>query len=351
MKLTDPFAAAAVAALALASMDSHSQPGAALPVEGMLPPFTAATAWLNSPPLAREDLRGKVVLVDFLTYTCINWQRSQPYVRAWAEKYKDHGLVVIGVHTPEFPFEREIANIGPGLAAYRVHYPVAVDNDYGVWNAFRNRYWPAIYIADASGSIRFHHFGEGEYERTERAIQELLRDAGRSGFPTDLAQVDARGSEVEADWANLRSPEAYLGRDRGQGFSSPGGMVAGRSHRYAAPRSLALNRWALAGEWTIHPGFAKLDQPNGRIAYRFHARDLHLVMGPVTRGSAVRFRVLVDGQPPGDGHGTDVDEHGIGAVSEPRLYQLIRQAGPVKDRTFEIEFLDPGIEAYAFTFG
>ena len=343
--------AAMVAAFTFAAADSRSQADPALPVEGMLPPFTGATAWLNSPPLSLEALRGKVVLVDFLTYTCINWQRSQPYVRAWAAKYKDHGLVVIGVHTPEFAFEKDIANVEPELGAFRVQYPVAVDSDYGVWKAFANRYWPAIYIADTNGRIRFHHFGEGEYERTERVIQQLLREAGHSGFATDLAATDARGSEVAADWDNLRSPEAYLGHDQTQGFSSPGGAVVGESRRYAAPRSLALNRWALGGEWTFAPGFVALDKPNGRIAYRFHARDVHLVMGPPGRGAEVRFRVLIDGKPPGDAHGTDVDAKGYGTARSQRLYQLVRQPGAIKDRLFEIEFFDSGVQAYAFTFG
>ncbi|MFO1302134.1 MAG: redoxin domain-containing protein [Burkholderiales bacterium] len=332
-------------------LDSRSQGGAPLPVEGMLPPFTGATGWLDSPALTPEGLRGKVVLVHFLTYTCVNWQRTQPYVRAWAQKYKDHGLVVIGVHTPEFAFEKNIDNIRPELAAFRVDYPVAVDSDYRVWNAFGNRYWPAIYVVDASGRIRFHHFGEGEYERTERVIQQLLREAGRSGFGTDLVRAEARGTEVAADWDNVRSPEAYLGRDQAQGFASPGGAVEGKSRRYAAPRTLALNRWALVGEWTVTPGFVALDKPGGRIAYRFHARDVNLVMGAPARGTSVRFRVLVDGQPPGNGHGTDVDAQGYGTATSQRLYQLVRQTGTVKERLFEIEFADPGVEAYVFTFG
>jgi thiol-disulfide isomerase/thioredoxin len=351
MTLKMPFIAAVVATFSLVSMDSLSQSDARLPVERMLPPLTGATAWLNSPALTPDGLRGKVVLVDFLTFTCINWQRSQPYVRAWAEKYKDHGLVVIGVHTPEFAFEKDIDNVRRELAPFRVRYPVAVDRDYAVWNAFDNRYWPAIYIVDANGRIRFHHFGEGEYERTERVLQQLLREAGYSDFATELVKTDARGSEVAADWDNLRSPETYLGRNQAQGFSSPGGAVVGKSRRYAAPRSMAVNRWALSGDWTVTPGFVVLDKPGGRIAHRFHARDVHLVMGPANPGTPVRFRVLVDGQPPGDGHGTDVDANGYGTATSQRLYQLVRQSGTVKERLFEIEFLDPGIEAYAFAFG
>lgn len=322
-----------------------------LPVEGRLPPFTAATGWLNSEPLTAAGLRGKVVLVDFWTYTCINWQRTQPYVRAWAEKYKDRGLVVIGVHTPEFEFEKVVDNIRPALKTFRVEYPVAVDSDYGIWNAFDNHYWPAVYIADAQGNVRFHHFGEGEYERIERVIQQLLREAGQSGVADDLVAIDARGSEVEADWGNLRSPEAYLGVTRTQGFASPGRPLVGKSRNYAVPRSLKLNQWALGGDWTMQGGLVALDKPNGRIAYRFHARDVHLVMGPSSRAVPVRFRILVDGRPPGAARGGDVDEQGYGTVGEQRLYQLVRQPKPIRERQFEIEFLDPGVQAYAFTFG
>ncbi len=322
-----------------------------LPVEGKLPSLAGATAWLNSQALTPDGLRGKVVLVDFWTYTCINWQRTQPYVRAWAERYKDQGLVVIGVHTPEFQFEKNVDNIRPALKRFGVAYPVAVDSDYAIWDAFGNRYWPAVYLVDASGNIRYHQFGEGDYERTEAVIRQLLRDAGYSGMGDDGVQVDARGSEVAADWGNLRSPEAYLGRDKSQGFVSPGGILVGKSRTYASPQSLRLNQWALSGDWTVTTGAVALDKPNGRVVYRFHARDLHLVMGPSSRGSSVRFRVLLDGRPPGNAHGTEVDEQGYGTVTEQRLYQLIRQPQPIADRTFEIEFLDPGVEAYVFTFG
>ena len=351
MKTSPLFLAAMLAAFAATPVETGAQRDARLPVEGMLPSLAGATGWLNSPPLTAEGLRGKVVLVDFWTYTCINWQRTQPYVRAWAEKYKDRGLVVIGVHTPEFEFEKKVDNIRPALKTFRVEYPVAVDSNYTIWNAFANRYWPAVYIADAKGNIRFHHFGEGEYERTERVIQQLLTEAGYSGAGNDLVQVDARGSEVEADWENLRSPEAYLGQQQAQGFASPGGAVVGKSRRYATPRSLRLNQWALSGDWTVTAGFVTMDKAAGRIAYRFHARDLHMVMGPASLGSSIRFRVLLDGRPPGAAHGTDVDEQGYGTVTEQRLYQLIRQPKPIADRIFEIEFLDPGAEAYVFTFG
>jgi thiol-disulfide isomerase/thioredoxin len=322
-----------------------------LPIEGTLPSLTGATTWLNSQPLTPEALRGKVVVVDFWTYTCINWQRTEPYVRAWAEKYKDQGLVVIGVHTPEFGFEKNVENIRPALKMFRIEYPVAVDSDYGIWNAFGNHYWPAVYVVDANGKIRHHQFGEGEYERTEAVIQQLLREAGYSGKGNDAVQVDARGSEVAADWDNLRSQENYLGRDQTQGFASPGGPLVGKTRNYAAPGSLRLNQWALSGDWTVNAGAVALDKPSGRVVYRFHARDLHLVMGPSSRGSSVRFRVLLDGRPPGNAHGTDVDEQGYGTVNEQRLYQLIRQPQPIADRLFEIEFLDPGVEAYVFTFG
>jgi thiol-disulfide isomerase/thioredoxin len=324
---------------------------AQLPVEGTLASFSGATTWLNSQPLTPEGLRGKVVLVDFWTYTCINWQRTHPYVRAWAAKYKDQGLVVIGVHTPEFEFEKNLDNIRPAMKMFDVEYPVAVDSNYGVWNAFDNHYWPAVYLADANGKIRYHQFGEGEYERTEAAIQQLLREAGYPGTGNDAVKVEARGSEVAADWSNLRSEESYLGREQAKGFASPGGALVGKSKTYAVPSSLRLNQWALGGDWTVRPGWVALDKSDGRIVYRFHARDVHLVMGPASRGSSVRFRVLLDGKPPAGAHGTDIDEQGTGTVTEQRLYQLIRQSGPIADRLFEIEFLDPGVEAYVFTFG
>ena len=322
-----------------------------LPVEGSLPSFAGAITWLNSQPLTPEALRGKVVLVDFWTYTCINWQRTEPYVRAWAGKYKDQGLVVIGVHTPEFGFEKNVDNIRPALERFHIDYPVAVDSDYAIWKAFSNQYWPAIYIADANGRIRHHQFGEGEYERTEAVIQQLLREAGYSGMGNDAVQVDARSSEVAADWDNLRSQESYLGRDQAQGFVSESKPTVGKTAHYAAPLSLRLNQWALSGDWTVNPGDVVLDKSNGRIVYRFHARDLHLVMGPPAHGAAVRFRVLLDGQPPADAHGADVDQQGNGTATEQRMYQLIRQTKPIADRVFEIEFLDPGVEAYVFTFG
>ena len=322
-----------------------------LPVERVLPPLSGATGWLNSPPLSMADLRGKVVLVDVWTYTCINWLRTLPYVRAWDYKYKDRGLVVIGVHSPEFPFEHDIDNVRRAASEMRVAYPIAIDNGFAIWNALDNQYWPALYIADAQGRIRHHQFGEGGYEQSERIIQQLLREAGNSGIGDDLAAVDARGIEASADWADLKSPENYIGYGRTENFASPGGAVRDKAKVYTVPRGVPLDHWALSGDWTMTMRAALSNKPNARLTYRFHARDLHLVMGPATRGTAVRFRVLVDGKPPGAAHGTDVDDDGVGTVRAQRLYQLIRQTPPITDRTFEIEFLDPGAELYAFTFG
>jgi thiol-disulfide isomerase/thioredoxin len=320
-------------------------------VEGHLPGFDGATGWLNSPPLTVADLRGKVVLVDFWTYTCINWLRTLGYVRAWAQKYEDQGLVVVGVHTPEFPFERDIDNVRWAAQDMSVEYPVALDSDYAVWRAFANRYWPAVYIADAEGRIRHHQFGEGGYEECERIVQRLLREAGRDGIGDDLVSVAAGGFEAQADWATLESPETYLGYEQAQNFASPGGAVFDEPRTYVAPDPLKLNHWALAGDWTIERRASVLHQAEGRIAFRFHARDVHLVMGPGARGTSVPFRVLVDGEPPGDAHGLDVDEHGGGTVARQRLYQLIRERGSITERTFEITFLARGVEAYVFTFG
>jgi thiol-disulfide isomerase/thioredoxin len=318
--------------------------------EGELPSLAGATDWLNSEPLTPAALRGKVVLIDFWTYTCINWLRQLPYVRAWAEKYRDQGLVVIGVHTPEFGFEHNLDNVRRATKEMRVNYPVALDNDYAVWQAFHNQYWPALYFVDAKGHIRHHHFGEGEYEESERVIQQLLAEKGTDAGH-DLVAVDGRGIEAAADWSSARSPENYVGYERSENFASPGGVVPYRTHRYAAPEQLRLNQWALAGDWTVGKQATALNRAGGRIVYRFHSRDLHLVLGPATSGASVRFRVLIDGQPPGAAHGSDVDEQGYGKATEQRLYQLIRQPKPIGDRQFEIEFLDAGVEAFAFTFG
>jgi thiol-disulfide isomerase/thioredoxin len=322
-----------------------------LPVEGHLPGFDGATGWLNSPPLTGADLRGKVVLVDFWTYTCINWLRTLGYVRAWAEKYVDQGLVVVGVHTPEFPFERDIDNVRQAAKDMRVEYPVALDSDYAIWEAFSNRYWPAVYIADAQGRIRHHHFGEGGYEECERIVQSLLGEAVGSGVGDDLVSVADDGFEAQADWANLESPETYLGYEQAQNFASPGGAELDEPRTYVAPDPLKLNRWALSGDWTVERRASVLNRADGRIAFRFHARDVNLVMGPRDRGTSVPFVVLVDGEPPGAAHGLDIDEQGRGTLSEQRLYQLIREQGSITDRTFEITFLAPGVEAYCFTFG
>ena len=324
---------------------------ARLPVEGELPSLHGATGWLNSPPLTPAGLRGKVVLVNFWTYTCINWLRQLPYVRAWAGKYAGQGLVVVGVHTPEFGFEHDDGNVRRAVRDFRVDYPVAIDSDYAVWLAFDNHYWPALYFADAQGRIRHHHFGEGEYQQAEMVIQQLLAEAGSASVDHEPVSVDARGVEAPADWASLRSPENYTGYERTENFASPGGVLPGEPHVYRAPAELRLNHWALAGDWTMGEQPATLNAADGRIAYRFHARDLNLVMGPAVPGTSVRFAVLVDGEPPGAAHGADVDAQGNGTVTEQRLHQLIRQSGPVIDRTFEIAFPDGGVEAYAFTFG
>jgi thiol-disulfide isomerase/thioredoxin len=318
--------------------------------DGELRSLGRATEWLNTSPLTADGLLGRVVLVDFWTYTCINWLRTLPYVRAWAERYQSHGLVVIGVHTPEYPFEHNIDNVRRAARAERVDYPIAIDNDYAIWQSFDNHYWPAVYLLDAQGNVRYRHFGEGEYEESERFIQQLLAESG-ANVSQDLVAVDAHGAEAPASWESLESAETYVGYQRTEGFASAGGAVPDEPRVYAAPARLRLNQWAMAGEWTMRSQAIALNVAGGRIEYRFHARDLHLVMGPPTAGASVRYRVRIDGQPPGAAHGTDVDDQGIGIAAEQRLYQLIRQPGPVAERTFEITFLDPGIEAFAFTFG
>jgi thiol-disulfide isomerase/thioredoxin len=291
------------------------------------------------------------VLVNFWTYTCINWLRTLPYLRAWADKYRDHGLVVLGVHTPEFDVEHDLDNVRRAVKDLGVDYPVAVDNDYAIWTAFDNHYWPALYVVDAHGQIRHHQFGEGGYQQSEMILQQLLTEAGAEGIGQDLVVVDPGGAEAAADWDSLWSPENYLGYARTENFASPDGAVLDTPQVYAVPGRLRLNQWALAGAWTVKRQAITLNAPDGGIVYRFHARDLHLVMGPATPGTPVRFRVLLDGQPPAAAHGTDVDEAGDGTVTHPRLYQLIRQPGPITERTFQITFLDPGVQAYAFTFG
>jgi len=322
-----------------------------LPVEGELPSLGGAGGWLNSQPLTAAGLRGKVGLVEFWTYTCINWRRTLPYVRAWAEKYKDQGLVVIGVHSPEFEFEKDVDNVRREAKDMRVDYPIAIDSDHAIWRAFNNEYWPALYFVDAQGRIRHHQFGEGEYEQSEMIIQQLLAEAGLGRIGQGLVSVDAHGAEAAADLDSLRSPENYVGYARTENFVSPGGVRLDERRLYASTARLRLNHWTLSGDWTMGLQATVLNKAGGRIVYRFHARDLHLVMGPAVRATSVRFRVLIDGQSPGAAHGVDVDDQGKGTVTEPRMYQLIRQLEPIKDRQFEIEFLDSGVQVYSFSFG
>ncbi len=335
------------------AMMMKAKPTAEMPnlsVEGGFPSLSGAVAWLNSPPLSPESLKGKVVLIDFWTYSCINCLRAIPYVRAWADKYRDKGLVVIGVHTPEFAFERKIDNVKAAIATLKIDYPVAVDNEYGIWRAFDNEYWPAHYFIDAQSRLRYHHFGEGQYDESERVIQQLLAEAGHTGYPADLVAVKASGAEAAASAGDVKSPETYVGYNRSENFVSPGGVVQDQAHVYASA-SPQLNQWGLSGDWTVTGENATSNEPGDRITYRFHARDLHLVLGPATVGKPVHFRVTIDGKAPGADHGADVDAEGNGVVDGQRLYQLIRQHGAITDRTFEIKFLDPGAQAYAFTFG
>jgi cytochrome c biogenesis protein CcdA/thiol-disulfide isomerase/thioredoxin len=322
-----------------------------LPVLDDMPPLDGATTWLNSPPLTAEGLKGKVVVVDFWTYSCINCLRAIPYVRAWADKYKDQGLVVIGVHAPEFAFERNLDNVRKAIANLKITYPVAIDNDYAIWRAFGNQYWPAHYFIDAKGRIRHEHFGEGSYDESERVIQQLLAEAGVHHVPAGLVSVAASGAEAASDTQDDRSPETYIGFERAEHFASPGGAAGDKPHDYTVGGSLELNQWGLTGNWTVGGEKATSNNKDDGIVFRFHARDLHLVLGPGPEGGPVHFRVTVDGAAPGDSHGTDIDADGDGVVTGQRLYQLVRQAGPVKDRTFEIHFLDPGVQAFAFTFG
>jgi thiol-disulfide isomerase/thioredoxin len=324
---------------------------ATLPIEGALPELGGATAWLNSEPLTPAGLRGKVVVVQFCTFSCINWLRTLPYVSAWAEKYRDNGLVVIGAHSPEFPFEHDLEKIRSALEAMGVDYPIAVDNDFAIWRAFDNAFWPALYFVDAEGRIRHHHFGEEEYERSERVIQQLLAEAGSDEVDEDLVPVEPSGVYLAADWNTLRSPETYLGYARATGFASPGGLEPDRNQVYDQPSRLGLNQWALSGEWTVGTQITTLNEPGGRIVHRFHGRDLNLVLGTQADGGPTRFQVLIDGEVPNGARGLDVDERGNGTVSEERLYQLIRQDGRITDRTFEITFIDGGAQAYVFTFG
>jgi cytochrome c biogenesis protein CcdA/thiol-disulfide isomerase/thioredoxin len=319
--------------------------------EGTFPSLEGAVKWLNSPPLTREALQGKVVLVDFWTYSCINCLRSVPYVEAWWEKYKNDGLVVIGVHTPEFAFEKDPANVEKSLADFKITYPVAVDSNYAIWKAFHNEYWPAHYFIDAQGSIRYHHFGEGKYDESEEVLQQLLREKNAALKTAGLVQVVGTGPQAAPDFGDVRSPETYIGYSRQQNYASPQKIRQDAPQVYTAPSRLTVNQWGLAGNWNVSDEHAALPAAPGKIIFRFHARDLHLVLGPGKNGKPVRFRVSIDGTPPGADHGGDTDEQGAGVVKEYRLYQLIRQKGKIEDRTFEIEFLDPGVQAFAFTFG
>jgi thiol-disulfide isomerase/thioredoxin len=321
-----------------------------LPVEGRAPSLNGAVEWLNSPPLTTEGLRDKVVLVDFWTYSCINCIRTTPYVRAWADKYKDQGLVVIGVHAPEFAFEKKINNVRQAAGDLKISYPVAIDNDYKIWRAFENSYWPAHYLIDVKGQIRYHHFGEGNYRQTEQAIQDLLHEAGSEMATSALVTPDAKGAEASPDLKNIRSGETYLGYKRATNFASRGNLHADTAREYLVEKP-NLNEWSLSGTWTVGAEQATLDQPDGSIVYRFSARDLHLVLGPGRSDKPIRFRVTIDGRAPGADHGGDIDADGNGTVSSTKLYQLVRQSGGVEARNFEIRFLDPGVEAYAFTFG
>jgi thiol-disulfide isomerase/thioredoxin len=320
-------------------------------IDGELAALGRATTWINSAPLTPAALKGKVVLVQFWTYSCINWLRNEPYVRAWAEKYEDGGLVVVGVHSPEFGFEHSLDNVRRAARDFQVDYPIAIDNDFTIWRGFNNQYWPALYFIDSKGRVRHHQFGEGSYPQSEKVIQQLLAETGARIDGDGLVSVEGRGVEAAADWSNLNSPENYLGYARTENFTSPGGLRKDQRHGYATPTRLRLNQWALYGDWTVGKQATVSHRVNGRIVYRFHARDLHLVMGAAVQGTPVRFRVLIDGQPPGSSHGLDVDALGNGTVGEPRLYQLLRQSGPIDDRQFEIEFLDSGVEVFAFTFG
>ena len=341
---------AQIPAVGAAMKVADKAPGT-LPIEGQLPPLNGAVQWLNSPPLDAQALKGKVVLVDFWTYSCINCLRTLPYVKAWAEKYRDQGLVVIGVHAPEFAFERDVGNVTKAMKELGINYPVAIDNDYKIWRAFNNEYWPAHYFADAQGRIRYHHFGEGDYAESERVIQQLLREAGAKTVADGLINADANGVQQAPDMHQVLSPETYVGYQRAEHFVPETGLVPDKVATYIPPTNLNLNDWSLGGQWAVGAERATASAPASRIVYRFHARDLHLVLGPGADGKPVRFNVSIDGQAPGDAHGVDVAPDGSGRVTEQRLYQLVRQTDAVKDRTFTIEFLDPGVSAYAFTFG
>ncbi|MGO9930916.1 MAG: cytochrome c biogenesis protein DipZ [Steroidobacteraceae bacterium] len=335
-----------------AMMAATAKAAAPLAVEGEIPSFAGATLWLNSPPLTPEGLRGKVVVVDFWTYSCINCLRALPFVKGWYEKYKDHGLVVIGVHAPEFAFEKDPNNVRRAVADLKITYPVALDNDYAIWQAFNNQYWPAHYFIDASGRVRAHHFGEGSYDESEDTIRRLLTEAGNTNLPPPgMGPVPAVGVQAPPDEAHDQSPETYIGYRRAENFASAGGFAQDQAHAYVAPAAFKLNQWALGGSWTVDPEKAILNAAPGRILFRFYARDLHLVLGPSKDAKPARFRVTLDGAAPGTNHGADTDSSGAGVIDGQRLYQLIRQSGAVGEHEFSIEFLDSGVQAYSFTFG
>ena len=324
---------------------------AELAVEGEFPDLGGATAWLNSEPLTPAGLRGRVVVVQFCTYSCVNWLRTLPYIRAWAQKYRDRGLMVVGAHSPEFPFEHDVEKVRPALEAMGVDYPIAMDNEFAVWRAFDNDAWPALYFIDAEGRIRHHHLGEEDYERSERVIQQLLAEAGSDDLDRELVSPEISAIEAPADWQTLGSPETYVGYERAERFVSPDRMLPDQPRAYVDAPELDLNEWSLSGDWTVGRQAAVMNEPDGAITYRFHARDVNLVLGPSESGDQVQFRVHIDGAPPGEAHGSDVDDQGTGTIVESRLYQLVRQPDGAGDRTFEIAFLDPGARAYVFTFG
>jgi len=330
---------------------AQAQPPPSIVGSSPLPGLSGATGWINSRPLTAKDLKGKVVLVDFWAYSCINCLRMLPYMEAWAEKYKDSGLVVIGVHTPEFDFEKQQANVDKAIKKFGVTFPVALDSNQAIWNAFHNEFWPADYFIDTRGKVQYEHFGEGDYDESEHWIQKLLKDANAASMPATAVNVRGAGVEVAADKNDMRSPETYIGFARAQNFASPGGIKENREKLYAAPSKPWLNEWGFSGDWVDHPQFAELQAAGGKIVFRFHARDLHLVLGPPADGKPVRFRVTIDGQAPGENHGVDTDADGNGVVKDYRLYQLVRLKDRVADHTFTIEFDDPGVQAFSFTFG
>ncbi len=349
--LINALGSAKPAALPISAAATQPAQAPVLGDEGPMPSLDGAVSWINSPPIKTSALRGKVVLIDFWTYSCINCLRALPYVEGWAKKYKNSGLVVIGVHTPEFAFEKDRTNIEKAVRDLKINYPVAIDSDYNIWRAFHNEYWPAHYFIDGKGRIRYHHFGEGEYAESEQVIQELLKENGATSLSDSSLAVAATGAEAAPDKSNVRSSETYIGYNRAQNFVSASPVAQDSRKTYSLPGRLSLNQWGLTGAWTIGPESAVLQTAPGTITFRFHARDLHLVLGPTKDGKPVRFIVKLDGTPPGDDHGTDTDPTGAGTAQGHRLYQLIRQKGPVEDRTFEIQFLDPGVQAFAFTFG